>query len=70
MSAIDSPRHPEVRVRLVGEDGNAFAILGLCGRAATEAGLPKEEISRFFTEATARDYDRLLATAMRWFDVR
>jgi len=70
MRATDSPRHPEVRVRLVGEDGNAFAILGRCRRAAKEAGIAKEEISWFFAEATAGDYDHLLATAMRWFDVR
>jgi hypothetical protein len=65
-----SPLHPEIRVRLVGEDGNAFAILGRCQRAAREAGLPQDEISRFFAEATAGDYDTLLVTAIRWFDVR
>jgi hypothetical protein len=69
-SAALSPLHPEVRLRIVGEDGNAFAILGRCRRAAREAGLPKEEISHFFAEATAGNYDHLLATAMRWFDVR
>ena len=69
-SAAISPLHPEVRVRLVGEDGNAFAILGRCQRAAKEAGVPKVVIGRFFAEATAGNYDDLLATAMRWFDVR
>jgi hypothetical protein len=71
MKRVDvGPLHPKVHVRLVGKDGNAFAILGRCQRAAKEAGLSKEEISQFFAEATAGDYDHLLATAIRWFDVR
>ena len=27
------PRYPDITVKLVGADGNAFAILGACGRA-------------------------------------
>ena len=39
------PRYPEISVKLFGEDGNAFAILGRCQQAATQAGLPKSEIA-------------------------
>ena len=59
-------RYPHVRVRLVGEDGNAFAILGRVARALRRAGVPPEEIRRFHEEATAGDYDHLLATVMAW----
>jgi hypothetical protein len=61
-------RHPEVRVRLVGEDGNAFAILGRVLRAMRRAGVPKEERDEFAREATSGDYDHLLQTCVRWVD--
>ena len=64
-----TPRYPNVRVRLVGEDGNAFAIMGRVTRAMRRAGLPPEEVAAFRDEATAGDYDQLLATVMRWVEV-
>jgi hypothetical protein len=42
---------------------------GLCQRAARAADLPKEEIDAFREEATAGDYNHLLQTAMRWFNI-
>jgi len=63
------PRYPHVSVRLVGEDGNAFAILGRVQRAMKTAGLPPEEIEAFRAEATAGNYDALLVTVIRWVDV-
>ena len=61
------PRYPRIRVLLSDRDSNAFMILGLCRRAAIEAGLPKEEIDAFYDEATNGDYDHLIRTTMRWF---
>lgn len=55
-----------VKVRLVGEDGNAWAILGRCGAAMRKAGYPQAFIDTFVTEATAGNYDDLLATVMRY----
>ena len=55
-----------VKVRLVGEDGNAFAILGRCRAAMRKAGYPQAFIDAFVTEATAGNYDDLLATVMRY----
>ena len=55
-------------MRLVGEDGNAFAILGRVLRAMHRAGLPPEEVAAFRQEATAGDYNDLLAAVMRWVD--
>jgi hypothetical protein len=64
------PKHPDVMVTLSGHDGNAFVVLGRCCQAAREAGLAEDEIATFIVEATASDYDHLLQTAIRWFEVR
>ena len=53
---------------MVGEDGNAFAILGRAQRALRKAGLG-ELVEQFMADATADDYDHLLQTVMRYFDV-
>ena len=53
---------------LVGTDGNAFAILGKARRALLLAGRG-DEWAAFEVEATSGDYDHLLATVMRWFEV-
>ncbi len=46
------PRYPRVRVRLVGEDGNAFAILGRTRRALQNAGASPKDVAEFIREAT------------------
>ncbi len=55
-------------VKLVGEDGNAFAILGRVKRALVKAGM-QEEAKAFMEEATAGDYNHLLATVQKYVDV-
>jgi len=60
---------PKPRVRLVGEDGNAFAILGACHRAAKKSGWTEDEWKAVHDEMTAGDYNHLLQTAMKHFDV-
>jgi hypothetical protein len=62
-------KFPHVKVRLVGVNGNSFVILGTCQSAARKAGLTKEQIDEFLEEATSGDYDHLLCTCMKWFDV-
>jgi hypothetical protein len=62
---MTSPRHPTITVKLVGEDGNAFSILGRCTQAMRRARLPQAEIDAFMAEATAGNYDQLLHTCMR-----
>ena len=54
---------------LIGQDGNAFAILGKARRALLLAGRG-DEWAAFEAEATSGDYDHLLATAMDWFEVQ
>lgn len=54
-------------VKLVNEDGNAFAILARCRVAAEGSPI---NWSEFFHEATSGDYDHLLQTVMKYFDAR
>lgn len=58
-----------VKVQLTGQDGNAFYILGRCQQAARKAGIPQEKINVFLEEAMSGDYDNLLRTCMKYFDV-
>ena len=60
-------KKPELN--LVGQDGNAFQVLALAQRAAKKAGWSPETIRQFMDEAASGDYDHLLQTVMRWFDV-
>ena len=62
-------RYPRISVRLTATDGNAFAVLGAVTAALRAAGAPREEADAFVAEATAGDYDHLLATCMRWVEV-
>ena len=63
-------KYPNVKVKLVGIDGNAFSILGNVQRAMKRAGLTTEQIAEFNREAMGADYNHLLATCMRYVDVR
>lgn len=45
MSDLREVRHPEVRVRLVGEDGNAFGVLGSVRSALRHAARPPPIVS-------------------------
>ncbi len=56
-------------VELIGQDGNAFYILGACRKAARKAEWPPERIDSVMNEMKSGNYDNLLATAMRYFDV-
>jgi hypothetical protein len=62
-------KYPDINVQLTGEDGNAFAVIGLVNRALLRAGVSADERAAFRTEAMSGDYDNVLATAMRWVDV-
>ena len=57
------------KVKLLGQSGNAYFVLGACRAAARRAGWTKERIDAFVREAQSGDYDHLLATACEQFDV-
>ncbi len=60
---------PRPQVKLVGQDGNAFAIIARVSEALRKAGAPAETISRYRQESMSGDYDNVLATAMKYCDV-
>jgi len=59
------PEGAKVAVKLVGEDGNAFSILGRVSRALRRAGMP-EKAEEYLARATAGDYDHLLAVTLEY----
>ena len=58
-----------VKVKLVGTNGNAFMILGKVMKAMKKAGIDQEIIDKYSTEATSGDYDHLLMTTMKYVEV-
>jgi hypothetical protein len=67
------PKYPDIVVPMLGEDGNAFAVMGRAKRAIQRSGLDREERKRvldeYMAEAMSGDYDHLLATTMDYFEV-
>jgi len=59
-------RYPEIKVRLVGEDGNAYAIVGRVVQAMRRSGVAPIMIDAFRSEAYGGDYDNLLRTCLEW----
>jgi hypothetical protein len=59
--------HEKVQVKLVGEDGNAFAILGRVSKALKRSG-QREAADEYMARATAGDYNHLLQVTMEYVD--
>ncbi len=59
------PAHAKVVVKLVGEDGNAFSILGRVSQALKRAGMP-QKAEEYLARATAGDYHHLLAVTLEY----
>ena len=64
------PKYPDITVKLVGEDGNAFAILGRILHAMRRAKVSEADQQLFQKEATSGDYDNLLQTCMNWVNCK
>ena len=62
-------KYPDITVNIIGQNGNAFCILGICQRAMEQANCTQQEIDAFNEEAKSGDYNHLLATVMNYFDV-
>jgi len=60
---------PRPRVKLVGRDGNAFAVMGTVCEALRKAGASAETISGYRRKSMSGDYANLLATAMEYCEV-
>lgn len=63
------PKYPEITVKLIGRDGNAFAILGTVRKALQRGGVSSADIDTFMDEAQSGDYNHLLQTVMTWVEV-
>ncbi|MFA5398414.1 MAG: DUF5661 family protein [Methanogenium sp.] len=63
---IKKANEDKVPLQLVGQDGNAFAILGRFQSAARKAGWDKERIKAVMDEAMSGDYNNLLVTMMKY----
>lgn len=58
----------KIKVKLIGEDGNAFHILGKVSMALKRAGL-KEKAEKYVEEATSGDYNHLLAVTSEYVEI-
>lgn len=65
----NTTKYPQVAVKLSGQDGNAFTVLGRVIRAMKVAGLSKEQIAEYEREATTGDYNHLLQTTIKYVEV-
>jgi len=76
ISEIDNPapvstiseEEEKPRCKLVGTDGNAFAIMGTVSEALRKAG-HANKINEFRDKATSGDYNHLLQVAMEYVEV-
>lgn len=57
------------KLKLVGEDGNAFSIIGRAIDAARKAGWDQEKIGKFREDCMAGDYSHLLSMCADYFDM-
>ena len=66
MATQDKPI-TNLKLKLVGEDGNAFSIMGRARQLLRRNGRV-DLIEQFTKECTSGSYENLLATGMRYFD--
>jgi hypothetical protein len=59
----------DVKVKLSGTVGNAFAIMGAVKSALKRAGATPDEMSQYVSDSMSGDYDNLLRVAMEWVEV-
>ena len=58
----------KIKVKLVGTDGNAFALMGRVTAALKREG-HGDLVDAFMEEAMSGDYDHLLQTCMKYVEV-
>ena len=63
---MSEPKYPDIKVQMVGRDGNAFSIIGRVTKALRNARVPVEERKKFQAEAMETDYNNVLQTVMKW----
>lgn len=58
-----------ISVKLIGENGNAFNIIGKVRKEMKRNGVPNDEIDLFINEAMSGNYDKLFRTCMKYVNV-
>ena len=67
---MDEVKYPNITVELVGQNGNAFNLMGLVNQALRKGKVSQEERNLFMKEAmSSGSYDNLLVTLMKWVNV-
>lgn len=69
MTSTTNIKYPHIHVPLIGEDGNAFAIIGRVRRALRLANVPEDRVNEFTKQATSGDYNHLLTTVTEWVNI-
>lgn len=67
LRGINSKSKPTLK--LSGEDGNVFFIMGRAVRVLRNEGYTQEEIEQYEEESTSGDYDHWLMVLHKWFNV-
>lgn len=63
-------KYPNISVKLIGEDGNVFAIIGRVTAALRKGGVSKEEIDDFTKKCfSAGSYGEVLGLVMEMVEV-
>jgi len=62
-------KYPDITVKLIGNDENAFAVMGAVKKALRNNNIAKTEIDKFLADAMSSDYNNLLRTCMEWVNV-
>lgn len=62
-------KFPDIKVKLTGRDGNAFAIMGAVSAALRKHKVPAAEVKEFTDECMSGDYNHLLVTCAEWVSV-
>ena len=65
---METTKQTGIKVKLVGSDSNAFAIIGLVSKALRRGGRG-DLVAEFREKAMSGDYDNVLATCFEYVDV-
>lgn len=57
-------------VKLIGEDGNVFNLIGICTQALRRNGM-RDKVTEFQNEVMSADsYESALGVMMNWFEIK
>lgn len=69
INIVSGPKYPKVRVQVTGPYGGFFPTVAAVQAAMRRAGVPMQELSNFYEDATEDEEGNLLRTCLRWVNV-